>query len=195
MLGRLPARRTGPGEHLEGGTMKRRMVWLILVGLSVACTPAITPPASTIASQRQPNFAFHFEYGACLVETLDTFNSTFTHDMGTSEPAITISLELTPEQMEAIYQRMVAIGFFSYPEAFARPTPASGSVEIVTPANHYSIRVQNGDTIKTVTWTDDILEPTTQEADRLRQLFQMIIALIEEYPDIKELPVPAVGCV
>lgn len=181
---------TMKGKHL-------RIVLPILAVLLVACTTTTTPSAlseTAITGQMPPDFAFYFEYGACWAEIFDGFNNTFTHNMGPYEPAITIPLALTTEQMEAIYQKMVAIDLFGYPETFAVPVPADGNMAIVTPANRYYIRVRNGGVIKTVEWTDNIVEPTTQEAERLRQLFRMIVRMLAEHPDVKRLPVPTVAC-
>ena len=157
---------------------------VFILGLVVACGP-ITH------SQRQPNFGFHFEYGACLKDSFDTRSSIFTHAMGPSEPSNTISLAISDEQMEAIYQKIVAIGFFNYPDSFVS-TPLDTFKGYVRPAVTYYLQVQNGDTVKAVSWTDNIW-PAAKKSDNLRQLFQMIVAILEEHPEINQLPTPSGG--
>jgi hypothetical protein len=187
------------------------IIQFLLMGLWTACSPSAITPTTTkqgsastntpapskvvIADKPHPNFAFYFEYGACLLEFYDSFNGTFTRSMGPSETAISIPLDLTAEQMESIYQQMMAIDLFSYPSDFGIPTPVTGSVAVVTPAYHYFIRIRNGDMMKTVSWTDNIVEPTTPEADQLRQLFQAIIAVLRDQEDVKKLPMPNLVCV
>jgi len=176
---------------IEDGTMRRLTLFsiltLVLTGLSARC-------GVTVKDQRQPNFAFHFEYGSCLVETFDSSSGSFIHDMGPSEPAITIPLALGEGEMEAIFQKMVKIDFFGYPESFVTTSTGGDPVGMVTPAMHYSLRVQNGDRSHSVSWTDEITGPVTQETENLRQLFQMIVMILEEQPEVRELPAPPVGC-
>jgi hypothetical protein len=52
----------------------------------------------------------------------------------------------------------------------------------------------DGETITTVSWVDDITQPTAPEADRLRELFEMIVKMIDEHPDFKKLPKLPFGC-
>ncbi len=90
---------------------------------------------------------------------------------------------------------MVAIDFFGYPEVFSIPTPKTGPVGRITPSTHYEITVRNGEITKTLTWQDEIIDPTTRKADNLRELFQLIIQMIQEHPAYKKLPERAAGCV
>lgn len=172
---------------------------VVLLGSLVACNvPPTTQVSPTIQvlpiTQGKLDFNFYFEYGACLVETFDTANGIFSHGMGPSEAPVLVSLNLTDEQLTIIYEKMVSIDFFNYPEFFVSTPMNSDETGIVTPATHYYLRVKNGDTEKAVSWTDEVIGPVTPETDMLRELFQLIITTLEGYPEIKELPMPLVGC-
>jgi len=110
------------------------------------------------------------------------------------EPDVTIPLHLSDTQKAAIYQKMVEIEFFDYPDAFSIPTPKNGTVGILTPATLYRITVRNGELTKSLSWLDEIFAPTTPKADHLRELFQLILKMIEEHPDYKKLPERKAGC-
>jgi hypothetical protein len=169
-----------------------------ILSLLIVSTLGLCACASSLSTSHLPhpegNFAFTFEFGSCNRDILDTFNGTFTKDM-IVDPAVTIPFQLSDSQTTAIYQEMVEIGFFDYPEVFSIPTPDNGIVGMVTPAMRYCMTVRNGDLIKTLSWVDEITEPTTPEAERLRSLFGLIIDMIQESPDYKQLPEPKAGCV
>ncbi len=140
-----------------------------------------------------PDFAFRFEYAACFTDVLDTFAHTYTQDRGVSERSITIPITLTAVQLQSMHAKIVAIDFFSYPEQFSIQ-PADGVRAIVTPANPYALTVQEDQRRHTVTWLDEIVQPSTPADDRLRELFQLNIRLIQAQPDIRQLPPRPFGC-
>ena len=53
---------------------------------------------------------------------LDTFKGTYTKDM-VMDPSITVPLSLSEEEMDRIYQKMVEIDFFNYPDKFSVSVP------------------------------------------------------------------------
>jgi hypothetical protein len=63
----------------------------------------------------------------------------------------------------------------------------------VTPAPTHRLEVRNRGEFHTVSW-NDAYKPTTTEADRLRELFSMIVGFIRENPEFKRLPGPLGGC-
>ena len=154
-----------------------------------------TPIAPTLSSSAQPesNFGFVLEYGACYTNVLDTFKGEFTQDR-VVEPSITILLQLTSQQMLNIFQKMDEIHLAEYPELFAIPTQDDEPVGIVTPSVRYLLQVRNGATQSTVRWNDEIVQPTSWEADQLRELLQMIIHMIRESPSFRQLPELKFGC-
>ena len=170
---------------------RRILLHLGLLGLVlVSCLPAPASEAVTsiLSIQPEPNFAFYFAYGPCG-GALDTFENTYRTAIYDGEP-ITIPVTLTDEQMMTIYQKMVAIDFFSYPETFR----ILNGTAMVTPAPEYRIKVRNGELTHSVFWVDEIFEPTNREADQLRELIQIIMRVIETHPDIQNLPPKNYGC-
>ena len=47
---------------------------------------------------------------------------------------------------------------------------------------------------KLIRRTDEIVEPTTPEPERLRELFQMIIQRVRQHPEFMKLPELNFGC-
>ena len=170
--------------------LKSFLFSLAVLGLC-ACTPSTSAAHLPYPDQ---NFAFSFEYGSCNRDILDTYNGTFTKDM-IVDPAITIPFRLSDSQTTEIYQKMVEIGFFEYPENFSIPIPKNGTIGMVTPAMRYQMTLQNGDLTKTLLWVDDIIDPTTFEAENLRSLFSLIINMIQNSEEYEQLPEPQAGCV
>jgi hypothetical protein len=165
---------------------------ILAVSLLVACsapTPSATPlPARIYAPEPEANFALHFDYGGCLGETLDTFQGTFSRSMCPPDPPVTISFALSEEEMRTIYLKMARIDFFGYPDQFSVVVPEGAVILQVTPSDSYHLKVRNGEVEKELYWTDDIVEPTTQEADQLRALLKKVIGIIQGHPELKLLP-------
>ena len=98
--------------------MKRK--WPIMAGLALVATllgtaGCITPPPS------QSNFNLIFQYGVGARNELNTFEGTYTKDM-IMDPPITVNLTLSKEELDIIYQKMIEINFFGYPDEFSVPT-------------------------------------------------------------------------
>lgn len=141
----------------------------------------------------ESDFGFRFERGACFSDVLDTFEGTFTKDL-VPDPPVTIPLRMSSEQMQAVYAKMVEMDFFGYPAVFAIATPTSGLMTIQTPAERYRIVVTSGGASKTLEWVDEIVDPTSREADDLRALFDMIEGMITASPQYQQLPERSGGC-
>jgi len=181
-----------------GGTGLGVAVLLILAaGFLAACgaaAPSATPlPARVYAPEPEANFALSFSYG-CLGESIDTFQGTFTRSMCPPDPPVTIALTLSAEEMRTIYDEMADIDFFGYPDQFSVVVPKGAVVGKVTPSDSYHLRVRNGEVEKELYWTDDIVSPTTREADLLRAFLKKIIDIIYQHPEIELLPRPNCGC-
>ena len=169
--------------------MKRKIVLILIpvLLLLIATLYAVNVPDPKYP---ETNFAFRFEFGSCDNDVLDTFTGTFTKDM-IVEPAITIPFELSEEQMTAIYQKMGQIDFFDYPAVFTIPKPEG----MQSPAMQYYIEVRNGNLTKTVRWDGEFFSKSDREANNLENLFYMIMKMIWEHPDYRQLPKPKAGCV
>ncbi|MCJ7621112.1 MAG: hypothetical protein MUP64_12940, partial [Anaerolineae bacterium] len=108
--------------------------------------------------------------------------------------SVTIPIALTDAQMASIYQKMVEINFFDYPEVFEIPVKEGETRGMVTPAPSYRFTVRSGEATKTVAWTDEIVEPTSPEAEALRELIQLLMQVVESHPDIQGLPPSNILC-
>jgi hypothetical protein len=160
---------------------------LLIMALSIMMTSCDHPSPTECPLEPDENFAILFAYGSCAVDIMDTFNLTFTKEI-TPESDVSGHFELSREEMKSIYQKMVEINFFNYPDKFSVPISKNDVVGSVSPAMGYRIIVRNGETMKYLFWSDSIIDPTSEEADHLRELFQLIINIIEEKPAYKELP-------
>jgi hypothetical protein len=109
-----------------GGPMFGRLLYhlisvILAAGLLAACgAPApsatATPlPTRVYAPEPEADFALYFTYGACLAETLDTFQGTFSRSMCPPDPPLTISFALSAEEMRTIYLEMAKIDFSAIP--------------------------------------------------------------------------------
>ena len=128
------------------------------------------------------------------MDKLDTFKGEFTQDR-VVEPSITIDLGLSDEQMTMIYGKMVEIDLERYPEVFAVPKPLIGEVVMISSPYNYALTVENGESRTSIRWTDNIVRPTTAKADRLRELFRLIIQMVHEDPGYQQLPEVNFGCI
>jgi hypothetical protein len=123
-----------------------------------------------------------FKFGVGARNELNTFNGTFTKDL-IIDGTITTRLILSQDELSQIQKRLSDIGFFDYPETF----PSQGAV---TPRSDYYIKVQNGSTVKEVTWySDSMLDTRTED---LQQLSSFLTKMIMEKLEYKLLP-PANG--
>ena len=153
-------------------------------------SPLATSP---FPAQPEANFAFLFAFGTCSTDVLDTFEQTYSREIKPGD-SVTIPIALTDAQMASIYQKMVEINFFDYPEVFEIPVKEGETYGMVTPAPSYRFTVRLGEVTKTVTWTDEIVEPTSPEADALRELIQLLLQVIESHPEIQRLPPSNILC-
>jgi hypothetical protein len=157
---------------------------------SPSATATALPPTRPAAPPA--NFALRFVFGTCTMETLDTFEHTFTRQTARTEER-TIPLTLTEAQMAAIYERMVAIDLWSYPEAYAIRSE-TGNYVVRDPSPTYRITVRAGGETKVVYWHDEVVQPPTPEADRLRGLIRYMIDMVYDCPDVRALPTPTILC-
>ena len=170
---------------------------ILAAGVLATCgapAPSATlPPTPAYAPEPEANFALYFSYG-CLGETLDIFQGTFTRGMCPPDPAVTIALTLSAQEMQTIYREMAKIDLFGYPDQFSVVVPEGAVVEMVTPSDFHYLKVRNGGAEKELYWNDNIVSPTTKEADQLRVFLRQIIDIIYEHPEIKLVPTPNCAC-
>ncbi len=167
-----------------------RKTWLIAVILAsvvaILGTAGCTAPASGESS-----FNLVFQSGVGARNRLDTFNGTFTKDM-IMEPSIKVKLSLSEEELDSIYQKMMEIDFFNYPDRFSVTVPPGESTIIVTPYESYYFKVRYGSRVKELWWEDEIKNENI-EADRLRELIELIWSIVQSKEEYKKLPPPKGG--
>jgi hypothetical protein len=170
--------------------IKKNVVVFFIAVVLVSCSPKVTVP------QRADNFAFvyqDFSCGTVPVNVLDTTSGTlvYTPLSGTSSTAI--SLQLSDEELESIYQRAISIGFFEYPSELVVPDDQVSGYRV--PSSRYQLSMVNGEMTNAVSWIDDkITKPSYKEADQLRGLMLLIDKIIQSHPEIKQLPEPNERC-
>jgi hypothetical protein len=148
--------------------------------------------AAAQGAQPAPDFAFRFEFKPCTTNILDTYEKKFIRGMGPADTVVSIPLELSQEQMTAVYEAIANIRFFEYPTTFVGGA-GLGETITTTPSTSYQFEVRNAGVVHRVSW-DDAHSPRSEAANRLLNLFKMIIGFINDHPDVKRLPTPRVRC-
>jgi hypothetical protein len=109
-----------------------------------------------------------------------------------SKPAISIPLTLSEAEMSKIYQAIEAIRFFDVPSPFKG---VDGAIRSMTePGMNYDLEVRSLGRTHVVSWKDYDARPATEQAKQLREMFSMMVALIQDHPDVKRLPRSGVLC-
>lgn len=182
--------------------IKNILTVLLVAFILVSCAPAanVIPietaiPTITIAP-REDSFSFVFQYFACAsipLNVLDTKSGTIVHTPLGDTESITFSFRLTNDELETIYKKSMAIGFFNYPKVFVIPDDQVLGYQ--SPSSSYEISMTNGEMTNSVTWKDDTMsKPDYKKADSLRELINLIDQIVQSYLKTQELPEPKVGC-
>lgn len=141
------------------------------------------------------NFNFIFKYGVDARNMLNTFEKTYRKDM-IVDPFITVELSLPNEELDSIYQKMIEIDFFNYPDTFSIYLPGKG-YGIHTPYYSYYFKVECDSIIKELWWEDKIeyydKKLKDEKAKKLKELIKYIINIIESKEEYKKLPKPRGG--
>ncbi len=155
---------------------------IVLIAGLTACGSGNAGASTMVAG----DFNFIFKYGFSGRNTLDTFKGTFTKDMGLDAP-VTIPLSLTQEEKDKIYQKMIEIDFFHYPDKFSVILPSGEIEERVTPYSTYYFKVISGGETKELLWSEKVTNSEAR-ADSLRELISLIKGIIESREEYKQLP-------
>jgi len=133
-----------------------------------------------------------FKYGVGAKNVLNTFTGTYTRDM-VKDPPVTVKFCLSEKDLDRIYQKMVAIDFFSYPTRFS--AQSSGDViGEMTPFSTYYFKVQCGSSeTKELVWAAKYTYSGNKEAEDLKELIDLIIEIIRSKPEYRRLPEPRAG--
>lgn len=134
---------------------------------------------------------FRYGYGMYTKNELNTLNGTYTKDM-VVDPPVTTHLSLSRSELDAIINKMNDINFFSYPDWFAVPIRQGGVVGEVTPFEGYYFKVEYSSGTKELYWDDNITNANA-DADKLRDLIQLIKGIVESKQEYQRLPAPRGG--
>lgn len=159
------------------------IIWIALFALKQSTIPPTTSDRS--------NFNLIFRYGVGANNELNTFRGTYTKDM-ILDPSITVGLSLSQEELYRIYQKMIEIDFFNYPENFSVFIPPGEGITMVTPYPTYYFKVEYNSKIKELSWGAEIVNED-EKADKLRELNELIIDIIESKEEYRRLPSPRGG--
>ncbi len=134
-------------------------------------------------SERNPvNLVFTFGVGG--LNELNTFRGTFTKDL-CIDGTVTTRMILSEAELKEIQLKLIEFDFFSCPDTFPL------SEHQMLPSRSYSLKVQNGTTLKEVSWSDNsIIDSST--AAKLDQIAAFLTNLIYQKPEYTRLP-PANG--
>jgi hypothetical protein len=168
--------------------MKKALLIILLSLLLVitGCAGIVTGQEATGETPQKSGFNFIFKYGVTGRNTLDTFQGTFTKDM-IMDAAITIDLTLTAEEMDSVYQKMLGIDLFSYPDKFSVHVADNETKTEVTPYNTYFFKVEYDGKTKELLWHDKYLN-SDASADKLKELINLIKNIIESKAEYQALP-------
>ena len=122
---------------------------------------------------------------------LDTIKGYFQKDMVNKDPAWT-KMDLTQDELDTIYQKMVDIDFFSYPKGF-QPKMEGEAIGDVTPFSVYYLEYKDETRTKVVYWTTQYSVPTDTQYMNLRELAHLIIEIIQAKPEYQKMPKPTAG--
>jgi hypothetical protein len=168
--------------------MKNRFL-LVLIVLCLAFTGCTS--IATARENNQNDFNFIFKYGVSGGNTLDTFQGTYTRDM-ILDPAKTIHLTLTADEMNSVLQKMLDIDFFNYPDKFSVQVADNEIKTEVAPYPSYFFQVEYQGKIKKLLWHAKYVN-SDPPADKLKELINLITGIIESKPEYQALPKPSGG--
>jgi len=137
-----------------------KKVRLIVVALALA---VVLPGVAGCDEQpsEEPNFNIIFKYGPSAKNILNTFNGTYTKNMH-NDPSITTELALTKEESDNIYQKMMGIDFFDYPDEFSvseKLYDSENSTIVAFVCIEYYFYVEYYSQVKELSWNDRIPLP------------------------------------
>ena len=181
--------------------MKRARLIVIALSLIIVSSSAIVcakyfhkePETSeniTTVSPTPVKYDFNIIFLDLPVGYLNTFQGTFTKYF--IDPPTTVYLSLSEEDRDRIYQKMIEIDFFNYPNPFIINVPPGESRGEVTPCSSYYFKVEYKTQIKELWWSDCIKNPN-EKADKLRELIKLIRDIYQSKEEYKKLPAPRGG--
>lgn len=159
-----------------------------LLGILVFLFAPKTPDVTQVLNVTTSNIIFRYGVsGAKHMNELDTFRGIFIMDMVNKDPVRT-RMNLTQEELNTIYQKMVDIEFFTYPNVY---NPKLGDIQgKVTPFFIYYLEYEDETGTKVVQWNDEHYAPGDTKYNKLKKLSRLIMEIIQARPEYQKLPEP-----
>jgi len=175
------------------GTSERIIILsALLLVVIIVLSPKSQDSVEIVIEETTSNIIFRYgsSHGKHPNE-LNTFKGIFTKDMVNKDP-VTTKLDLTQDELDTIYQKMVDIDFFSYPNWF-HPKIEGDIHSTQTPFTGYYLEYHNETGTKVVYWTTQYSAPEDTQYQNLKELAHLIIEIIQAKPEYKKLPEPTAG--
>jgi hypothetical protein len=180
----------------EGGQIQ--LVEVVLDASSLTNASILIVPTSRV-ELRAENFAFVFQdipCGSIPLFVFDTNNNNLIYKplapLGDASSKI-ISIHLTDEELEIIYQKAIGISFFEYPPKFV--IPDDKVIGSHFPVSSYQLSMTNGKMTNSVSWVDrEVAEPDYTKAVELKELMILIQDIIRLRPEVQQYGEPKAGC-
>ncbi len=137
------------------------------------------------------DFTFNYSFGFGLKKTVDhRTNYDGTNNMLTVygvDTVMRISLSLTPNEKQKIYDELQKINFTSYREKYLYQQPDSVEAFVGIPCSHFLLAVIADSKVKSVDW-NDCLKVATRDLkhEALMQLDRLIQKIIWAYKPLKD---------
>ena len=163
-----------------------------LLGILVFVSAPKVPEATHVTYDTTSNIIFRWGVsGAVNMNELDTVQGYFIKDMVNKAPVRT-SLDLSQDELDAIFQKMVDMDFFSYPRGF-NPTLEGEVIGVPSHFSNYYLEFRNESGKKIVQWSSRYWAPNDIRYQNLFELSGLIQDIIEAKPEYQRLPEPTGG--
>jgi hypothetical protein len=174
--------------------MQKILAFFIFVIFIMAGCATATP---TPEAKRSEDFTFIFSDTPCGETPVDVFNSgtnTLIQTPLDGTKSTSISLYLTKDELDAIYQKAVETNFFYLP---SKITPPDNPFQIrQLPSGIYELTMTNGIMKNSVSWKNDIItNPLYEEAAEFQILINFIRDIIRSHKEYQQLPGPGAVCI
>jgi len=160
--------------------------------LTNSCSNVLSPKERS----RSANFSFIYRDTPCGSIPVDIFNSsknTLIHTPLAETESITISLQLTDDELDAIYQKAIETDFFNLTAELSAPY---NMIHITSaPTGTYALSITNGEMVNSVFWKSDIITDLLfKEANQFLKLMSFIREIIVSHEEYQQLPEQITGC-
>jgi len=167
--------------------------WILLPSFGNDCnrTPEsaelVGAPADTSIRGESAREGFGFRLSDDRGNLIDTFTGEVVKDLISRSDTL-IFLEPTDEELDAVYRKVLEIGFFDYPE----PHPALEVQGAWEPSCEVWLTVRADGAEKALTWSTGRFGAweTKEQWENLRDLVRLMECIVKGRPEYKSLPSP-----